>query len=118
MAFRAFVAAAAMSWASVAVSGSYDCGVYLGNEDEPAATFTFDTEGSQVSTRVGDITAIAKRDGSYVVMAIVASDRTTSAAVFTPDSPLFDSILVKSNGDQISAVCVGTGKKLAPLGRL
>ena len=113
--------AASAVFSTNAVAGQFNCGVFLDDEEKPAATASFDTaSGTRTTMQAGDFVGFvqvnqkldAKADEPLLLIGAAAKDKTVSIAAYPMTSDMMLSLLKISSGKQAITTCVAAGAEI------
>lgn len=113
--------AASAVFSTNALAGQFNCGVFLDDEEKPAATASFDTaSGTRTTMQAGDFVGFvqvnqkldAKADEPLLLIGAAAKDKTVSIAAYPMTSDMMLSLLKISSGKQAITTCVAAGAEI------
>ena len=117
--------AASAVFSTNALAAQFNCGVFLDDEEKPAATAGFDTaSGTRATMQAGDFVGFvqvnensgaksgANSDEPLLLIGAVAKDKTVSIAAYPMNSDMMLSLLKASSGKQAITTCVAAGAEI------
>ena len=116
--------AATLSFAGVASASQFNCGVFLDDEEKPAATARFDTASGQRTTmQAGGFLGFVQvnenngKDEPLLLVGNAATDKTVSIAAYPMTADVMLTLLKVPTGKQAITTCVAAGMELVrPVG--
>lgn len=119
--FVSMILAASAVLSTNALAAQFNCGVFLDDEEKPAATASFDTaSGTRTTMQAGEFVGFvqvnqkleAKADEPLLLIGAVAKDKAVSIAAYPMNSDMMLSLLKAANGKQIITTCVPAGAEM------
>lgn len=112
---------AAAVFSTSALAAQFNCGVFLDDDEKPAATASFETgSGTRTTMQAGDFVGFvqvneksdSKADEPLLLIGAVAKDKTVSIAAYPMNADMMLSLLKVSTGKQAITTCVSAGSEV------
>lgn len=96
-----------------ALATSYNCGIWLDDNESPSAQFAFDSAGPNAGSTAGNFSGLVGKqdDGSLIVMT-GSSDKSVAAGLYQDGTSMILAYLGATDGHRAVTGCVVADKKL------